>query len=220
MDHLFTTGTSVIGLANAAMMWPMLTLRVAASRWIIGPLLLLTAATAGLFAATIVYRDLWTMFPAAALMLMIAVHWDNRLSARRGWTGGRLGLHLAGRRIRRGKVRFITSSGRRMHTLDEIRAEYAQTILDNAAHDQDLDQLLNETADDIEALLRQPDDDGTPRSLDAITVASFANRVLDQFSDPDRRPPAAPYRGYSRDMLTIAALCRLGGRLPTVVPRT
>jgi hypothetical protein len=190
---------------------------MAASRWIIWPLLGVTAATIGLLTLAISTSAWWTTVPSVLFVAFTAVLWDNRLSARAGWPGGRLALFLAGRRVRRGKVRLTEPNGRPMQTIDEIRVEYAQTILDNATDDPQLDGLLNESADAIDALLRKPGSGKSgPRALDALTITAYANRLLDAMSEPNQRPTTPPYRSYSGDMLTIAAMCRLAGRLPTV----
>jgi hypothetical protein len=45
-----------------------------------------------------------------------------------------------------------------MQTMGELRAEYGQGLLDDAARDPVLDRVLNIYVDELAARLRQPDD--------------------------------------------------------------
>lgn len=106
-----------------------------------------------------------------------------------------------------------------MQTIGELRAEYGRNVLDDAARDPALDRVLNVYVDEIAALLR---DAKPPLPLNIMAVTSLANQYVDSLSEPNRQGRGTrPYRGYSSDMLAIAAMCRLAERLPTMAaPRS
>jgi hypothetical protein len=130
---------------------------------------------------------------------------------------------ITGRLLRSG--RMSKPGGGRMRAIGELRAEYGQTVLDDASWDPVLDRLLDQYAAAIAAQLHKPAPGrhGRPalRHVDVVVVTGYANGRLDAMSDPDRPPSGRRYRGYTDDMLTIAALCRLADTLsiPAAKPR-
>ncbi|MEV0732321.1 hypothetical protein [Polymorphospora sp. NPDC050346] len=112
-----------------------------------------------------------------------------------------------------------TPLGGRWQTMDQLRDEYAASVLQDADHDPVLDRLLDDAAARFAAELRF---DTRPLYLHAV---AYANGLIDGASetpermaevrrrlpdtDRERAPLVPPYRNYSPHMLTIAALCRL-----------
>jgi hypothetical protein len=183
-------------------------------------LLILTVATAGLLLFGIWRRQADTTVLAVAVAVVAGLAWDRHIGASNGRPGGWIGQMLTGRPCRTG--RMSKPGGGRMRTIDELRAEYGQTVLDDASWDPVLDRLLDQYAAAAAAQLRKaaPSLAGH-RYVDVVVVTGYANGRLDAMSDPGRRPSGRRYRGYTDDMLTIAALCRLADTLsiPAAEPR-
>ncbi|MGN9912658.1 hypothetical protein ACTMTJ_34500 [Phytohabitans sp. LJ34] len=114
--------------------------------------------------------------------------------------------------VRRGKICQTRLNGQPVRTIADLRAEYGQNVLDDAARDHVLDQVLTVYEQQLVDLMRRPD-----RRLDLLAVTTFANLYVDSLSEPSRRPAGEPpYGGYSHPMLVIAAMCRLAERLPAI----
>lgn len=187
------------------------------SRWFLLPL---SVATVGALAA--VGLGLWTqlwweLVDAALLGAMVAMMWATWILMTRGrW--------LHDRAMRRTADRMAAKDGRGWLTMAEIRAEYAQTVLDDARRDPLLDQVLTEAAVSWADYLRQS---GETMPMD-VKVRMFANGWLDSLSEPRERreavlaglpvgpaekeanlPMVPTYGTYSPRILILAALCRV-----------
>lgn len=185
--------------------------RYAGRRWVTWPLIGLTVAVAGLITWSAVLGGLWYALANAILAVGVILLWDHHRGARHG-RPGTLMLTVAAWRVRRGTAGHRRPDGRRLRTIAQIRAEYGQNVLDDAARDPHLDRVLTVYEQHLPNLLRDPD--GT---LDLLCVTVFANGYLDSLSDPGRhRNSEPPYAGYTHHMLILAALCRLAERLPTI----
>lgn len=166
---------------------------------------LLTTLT-GLLAAVTVHatiHSLWMNIALAAIMgLPTAALWDTHLAIRHGrqsryyrWTTRRV--------IRR---RY---GGR---SIAWLRAEYGQTVLDDAEYDPVLSDLLDDYGRRITESMTEPgDDDRIVTQMDLLLA--YGNGYVDSMSEPGRRPKDPVYRGYSTDMVVIAAVCRAAERL-------
>jgi hypothetical protein len=95
-----------------------------------------------------------------------------------------------------------------LQTLETLRAEYAQTILDDAKYDPRLNAALDDQSAAIVQTLTQ-----RRETLTVDDVTSFANVWVSRLSDPDHKPMRRVYRGYSTEMLVLAAACRTAERL-------
>jgi hypothetical protein len=79
---LLHLATGVVGFSATVMIWPM-TRGAAEHRWMVWPLLLLTAATTTLL-PLLIWAGGWTYSVAAiGLVAVVALHWDSHLAARR-----------------------------------------------------------------------------------------------------------------------------------------
>jgi hypothetical protein len=167
----------------------------------------LPAAMAGivvtLAVATAVRPSWWTLVDAVIIAAGLVVVWDLNRSARTGCPS-----RILRRRIQRQLAR---ERGRPLQSLAQLRAEYGQTILDDAARDPILAELLDEYAEVIAEEMQEPEGRPGIGSVEALTL--YANGFLDSLSQPGRRPQGPAYRGYSREMLTVAAVCRAAERL-------
>jgi hypothetical protein len=206
--------TTIAFVANVVLIWPMMR-DAAGRRWMVVPLLAVTAATAGSVYLAVEFGGWFDLLSHGALALFVALHWDMHIGARQG-RPALVPLLLTARQLRRGKTRLTRADGRPMQTIGELRAEYGQGVLDDAARDPALDRVLNIYVDKLTALLRNPGDGDQPLPLDLMTVTSLANKYVDSLSEPGRQGGSRPYCGYSTDMLAIAAMCRLAERLPTL----
>ncbi|WIN00118.1 hypothetical protein ACTOB_003802 [Actinoplanes oblitus] len=185
----------------------MIALRPEAPRWSLPALAGTTLA--GVLLATITGHSAWAVPVAMPLITTATVKYlwsvakdrrDGRL-ARLVWRG-------------LGKVALTRPDGRAMLSIAQVRAEYGQSVLDDAARDPELDRILDSYVDELAAQLRKPTPkQPTPVPLTVVLVTAFANGYLEAVTDPRRRPGASPYRGYSLDMVVLAALCRLADRL-------
>jgi len=183
--NLLTTAT--FG-ANVVLMWPMLR-GGAGRRWMVVPLLAVTAATVATGYLAVEFGDFFAWFSGGALVVFAALHWDIHIGA---WQGrpALVPLLLAARKLRRGKARLKRADGRPMQTIGELRAEYGQGVLDDAARDPVLDRVLNIYVDELTALLRKPGDgDGAPDGPDDRHVAGQQVRRLAQRARPPGRRP-------------------------------
>lgn len=188
-----------------------LVVRFAERGWVIWPLLALTACVTAMVAWPTVAGSFWYAVPNGVLAIGVVVLWDHHLGARHG-RPGRIALLLAAWQIRRGKAGQRRPDGRPMRTIADLRAEYGQNVLDDAARDPLLERVLSIYEEHLTELIRRPD--GT---IDLLLVTAFANHYLDSLSDPGRhRPTEPPYAGYTHHMLALAAMCRLASRLPTI----
>ncbi|BCB77922.1 hypothetical protein GCM10022251_37630 [Phytohabitans flavus] len=186
-----------------------LAIRFGARRWVVWPLLAVTILVAGLIVWSAINGGLWYAVPNSLLAVAMVALWDHHLATRQA-RPSRLALAFTAWRARRGVLRG--PGGRRVRTIDQLRAEYGQSILDDATRDPILDHLLSTYERRIEAVASE-----SGERLDAVSVTAFANRYLEMLSDPGRHLRSEPpYAGYSRHMLVIAATCRLADRFARV----
>jgi hypothetical protein len=186
-----------------------LVIRWAASRWVVWPLLAVTAVVAGLIVVSALHGGVLHAVVHGLLAVAMVALWGHHLAVRRD-RPSRLAVALVSWRAGRGVLRG--PQGRRIRTIDQLRAEYGQNVLDDAARDPILDRLLSAYEQRIAAVAREAGE-----RLDALSATVFANRYLESLSDPGRHAGGEPpYAGYSRHMLVIAATCRLAQRLPQV----
>lgn len=159
--------------------------------------LTLIVAALGLVAAG--HRSGWDLFTTGAFAAGTAVLWDLN---RPLWAGkpSRIVQRRVWRTLRRER------HGRPLLTLSQVRAEYGQTILDDAARDRVLAELLDDRAAQIVARVDL-------RVGGVHMLTAYVNGYLESLSEPGRRPRGPVYRGYSDEMLTIAAVCRAAERL-------
>jgi len=198
----------VIGAAIVNTLMSMIALRPGAPRWSM-PVLAGTTLAGVVVLATVAGPGTWVV---PVVMPLIAT-----ASARYLWSvansrpDGRI-ARLVWRRL--GKGPLTRADGRAMLSLAELRAEYGQNVLDDAARDPELDRVLDSQVDQLAARLREPTPvRPTPMPLTVVLVTAYANGYLEAVTDPHRRPGTSPYRDYSRDMVVLAALCRLADRL-------
>lgn len=180
--------------------------RLSGGRPITALLMVQTALTLAFAAVAVDYRSWWDLVTAVILLAGSAFVWEAHLAARAGRPS-----RLVWRRVSRALARERGRS--RLWTLEELRAEYAQTILDDAARDPELAAILDRFADGIAAEFEKPDGRRVVGPKEFLTV--YANGHLDSLSDPGREPHRQGYRGYSTDMLIIAAVCQAADRLET-----
>jgi hypothetical protein len=166
-------------------------------------LVALAGVVVALAAAAVAHRSWWDLLTSGIFAACAAVMWDLHWSACTGRPS-----RVLRRRMRRV---FAQERGRPLRTLVQLRAEYAQSILDDASRDSVLTELLDEFAGVIAAEMAEPK--GHPGIGDLEFLTAYANRYVDSLSQPGRRPQGPAYRGYSREMLTIAAVCRAAERL-------
>lgn len=157
-----------------------------------------------LAAVAVTHRSWWDLVTAVILGAGSVVPWEMHLAARRG-RPSRLVWRMVSRHLARGR------GGRRLWSLAELRAEYAQTILDDADRDAELAAILDEFGERIAAETRKTD--GLPAGGELALLTAYANGYLDSLSEPGRLPSQRGYRGYSTDMLMIAAVCRAADQL-------
>ena len=186
-------------------------IRYAGRRWVTWPLTTVTVGVVALVVWSAVHGGFWHALPNSLLTIGMILLWDHHLGARHG-RPGTLMLKLTAWRVRRGKAGHRRPDGGRMRTMAQIRAEYGQNVLDDAARDPHLDRVLNIYEQQLPELIRDPDG-----ALDLLGVTVFANLYLDSLSAPGQHPASEPpYAGYTHHMLIIAALCRLADRLPAI----
>ncbi|SCL12956.1 hypothetical protein GA0070616_0077 [Micromonospora nigra] len=174
---------------------------------------LATLAELGLVATT-VWRGHWFFaVPAVGLGLLLVAQWNMHLGARRG-DGGRLLALIARRFLTRQSPRV---DGRPLRPMDDLRAEYGQGILDDSRRDPTLAHLLDQAAATLDDRLFGK---GRSKELPLIRIEAYTNGLVDALSEPGRAPSQHRYRGYSSDMILIAALCQLYDRYDEVDSRT
>ncbi|WP_435585915.1 DUF6401 family natural product biosynthesis protein [Micromonospora aurantiaca (nom. illeg.)] len=184
------------------------------SWWMTGLLVPATLGVLFLIAGTAWAGEWFLLACAVALGFMVVVGWDMHLGARRG-DGGRYLAFLARRMIAR-KRWNPRPDGRPMQSIDELRAEYGQSILDDARRDPRLAHILDQTAGSVE---EQIFGGGRSRELPLLQITAYANGLVEGISEPGRRPRRV-YRGYSSDMILLAALCQLHDRYEGARTRT
>ncbi|MGI5214936.1 hypothetical protein [Plantactinospora sp. CA-290183] len=172
-----------------------------------------TAGVVAVLAGALWTRSPWLLALAAAQAILATMVWPVHAMVRTG----RLNwfcLMLA-RAVRTGR----TPTGACWQTMEQLRAEYGQTVLDDATRDPVLDDLLTQAARQFEAALAA---DASPLPLDT-QITMYANGVVEAFSDPPEKvaqirhelPPDRRQRwlfprycGYAPFMLAIATMCR------------
>ncbi|MGS2615157.1 DUF6401 family natural product biosynthesis protein [Micromonospora sp. LZ34] len=180
--------------------------RLSGSRAVTALLLAQNATATALAAVAVGTRSWWDLVTALILGVASVVPWELHLATRAGRPSRVLWRQISRTLAQR-------RGGRRLWTLTELRAEYAQTILDDAEQDPNLAAILDDLADRVVDHVKGADDG--PRLGLAETLTAYANGYLDSLSDPGRQPLRPGYRGYSTDMLMIAAVCLAADRLGT-----
>jgi hypothetical protein len=181
-------------------------------------LLLAGSVGAACLALWFIHRGDW--LAAAVTGLIATVLWAARaedLGRRPWWTA--LLVRFAIRVMARRPARIDRVSAARAEvgmTLTELRAEYAQTILDDAARDPDLAEILERLGGDLLATVCELETAGrsaepTPRALSRyLILTALANSYLANLTEPGTTVPPSPYRAYSQPMLVLAAACQVG----------
>lgn len=186
-----------------------------ASWWMAGMLVPATLGELVLVAGTVWTGQWFLLVCAAGLAFMLAVGWDMNLGARRG-DGGRFLTFLAHRLINR-KRWSPRVDGRPLQSMDELRAEYGQGVLDDARRDPRLAHILDQTAGSLEERIFGG---GRSRELPLIQITAYANGLVEGISEPGRSGPRRVHGGYSSDMILLAALCQLHDRYERARSRT
>ncbi|MFG1659136.1 hypothetical protein ACGFIY_21645 [Micromonospora chersina] len=178
--------------------------RLARSSAVTVLLVVQSGAVFTLAALAVAHDSWWDLVTAAVLAGGTVLPWEMHLRARTG-RPSRLVWRMVNRHLAQGR------GGRRLWSLVELRAEYAQTILDDAQRDEALSEILDEFADRIAAETLKVGN--VPTGGEVALLTAYANGYLDSLSEPGRSPSPPGYRGYSTDMLMIAALCRAEDRM-------
>lgn len=178
--------------------------RLAASRAVTVLLAVQNAAVAALAALAVAHRSWWDLLTAGIFAAGSIVLWEMHRAARKR-RPSRLVWRLLNRHL------APSRGGRRLWTIAELRAEYAQTILDDAERDPELAAILEEFGGRIAAESEKQDD--MPPGGQVALLTAYANGYLDSLSEPGRQPSTRGYRGYSTDMLMVAAVCAAADRL-------
>jgi hypothetical protein len=198
-----------------SLMWIVIS-RPQAPRWS-RPALAATTMTGVAVLATATRSWVWIIAVVAPLLTTAAMKCLWAAANKR--PGGRM-ARLLWRQL--GKITLRGPDGQPMLSLVTLREEYGQNLLDDAARDPELDRVIDDYAEHLEAHLREvPSQRSATAPLNVLTLTAYANGYLRSVSDPHR--PASrcsPYRSYSTDMVVLAALCRLADRLDsTVMPK-
>ncbi|MBM0201916.1 hypothetical protein JNW90_01435 [Micromonospora sp. STR1s_5] len=207
--HLFLL-MAVTGAMNTSTLLVLMHTRWRASRWLTAWLVLSTLAELVLTAGAAWFGSGILLTAAGGLGLMLALEWDMHLGARRGGIGHFLGF-IATRMLSH-KQWSPRANGRPLLSIEELRAEYGQGVLDDARRDPRLAHILDQTAAVLEERILGP---GRPQELPLIRVTAYANGLVDALSEPGRVPSRRGYRTYSTDMILVAALCQLHDSLVT-----
>lgn len=185
---MFTTGYATV-----------LTPRLSRTRMATALFIAPAGVAVALAAVAVAHRSWWDLVTAVILAAGTAGMWEMHRAARAG-RPSRLVRWQINRTLARKR------GGRELWTLAQVRAEYAQTILDDADRDPALAEMLDGYAAQIAERVKGPG--GQPRIGAADALAAYANGYLDSLSEPGRQPLGPGYRGYSTEMLMVAAVCR------------
>lgn len=177
------------------------------ARWFFTAMLFLLTIIFAAYAIVSAVKHLpWDFATAVVgLVLFAGVGWEPYFAARAGRPS-----RLAWRSARRAMAR--KAPGRRFRSIDELQAEYAQSILDDADRDAILSTVLDELAANF--LLRRGEAEVRASNPDDLaSLTAYANQHVETLSDPDHEPLQRIYRGYSTDLLVVAAACRAADRM-------
>lgn len=203
LDQFLTLLWAGCGLLIIGVLFPMGNPRLLRSR-VVTVLLIAATAAAVALAVTSAWAGTWDGLLALALLLLSAIEWDLHIAERRGHTTV-ITRWVAALLLRRYRL-AVGPSGRRLQSMEELRVEYGQAVLADAARDPVLAHLIDQLAADFEEQIFRDDPE---RALAGLRLTAFANGYLDAMSEPGRQSAHRPYRGYSPDMLAVAALCQL-----------
>ncbi|MGI5243389.1 hypothetical protein [Dactylosporangium sp. CA-139066] len=216
---MVVTGAAAMLLGLSGLLWSTMSRAAAAGRW---QKWLLTCGIVGAPVAAIgfVLVGQWTaaMLCVVVELLMFA-QWKSHRAAdsQRIWLQPWLDRTIV-RRIpfsRRYVDRTYAARGQGGLTLTDLRIEYADTILEDATRDVELDALLDKVGVELLEKVLRVEATMVPAATSWLItrymiLTGIANGVLANATDPGASVGTSPYRGYSWPMLTIAAACRLG----------
>lgn len=149
--------------------------------------------------AAIMIEHWWMLALTPIATVSATLAYDTYLAARRG------GLSL----VALLRLRLKQSRMPPMKSLDVLRAEYAQPVLDDAERDPKLNEV-------VESAVRNIIDDMSQRFHRPVTadeVVAYANGWLVRMEQPRGKPLPRVHSDYSTELVVLAAACRTAERL-------